>query len=360
MESSSSVSLKGKYVRELIENARILSQPGKGILAADESINTIKDRFDDIQLDNNEENRRAYRELLLTTEDIEKYISGVILFEETLTQKTKDHKPLIRVIQEKGILPGIKVDKGTADLGGTKGEVTTQGLDELGKRCNQYYKDGLRFAKWRAVFTITSNTPSNFAIKENAKLLARYAQICQENGIVPIVEPEILDKGSHSIDECAEVTEKVHTKVIKYLKDYNVLLEGMILKPNMVLPGSSYEGDPVEPVDIAWMTIRTLSRCIPSAIPGILFLSGGQSEEKSSINLNAINKIQAIKPWTLSFSYGRALQKPVLAEWNGKEENVTSAQKVFLQLAKNNSEASLGEYQSNLSEQDYIVKNYKY
>lgn len=357
MESSTGIA---KFKRELIENARKICQKGKGILAADESTNTIKKRFDDIEVENSIDNRRAYRELLLNASGLEEYISGVILFEETLYQKTLEGRPFIQILQEKGILAGIKVDKGTVEIYKTKGETATQGLDDLGKRCAQYYKDGARFAKWRAVLKIGEDLPSELAINENAHGLARYAVICQENGLVPIVEPELIIDGGHSIDQCAEASEKVFAAVVKALNDYNVLLEGSLLKPNMITPGVG-SGQKATSSEIAWMTVRTLSRTIPPAIPGIMFLSGGQSEEEASLNLCAINKIDAVKPWNLSFSYGRALQSSVLQEWKGKEENVESAQKVLLQLAKNNSEATNGKYEGgSASSTDLFVKNYTY
>ena len=350
-----------KYKDELIQNARIIATPGKGILAADESTNTIASRFKSINVENTEENRRVYRELLFTSEGIENYISGVILFEETLYQKTKDGVPFVELLKKKNILPGIKVDKGVVNIAGTNGESTVQGLDDLGKRCAKYYADGARFAKWRAVLKIGKNEPSELAITQNAQGLARYAAICQENGLVPIVEPEVLSDGSHSIDECAAVCEKVFSAVVKACHDHKLLWEGALLKPNMITPGS--EGEKVPAQEIAWKTVRTLLRTIPAALPGIMFLSGGQSEKQATENLNEMNKLDAKRPWTLSFSYGRALQHSCLRSWLGKEENVKAAQEVFLSMAKNNSNATLGKYVSlddNTSNESLYVKNYSY
>ena len=271
-------------------------------------------------------------------------------------------KPFVDVMKEGNVLPGIKVDKGVVALAGTDGETTTQGLDDLGKRCAQYYAAGARFAKWRAVLKIGPNEPSPLSILENANGLARYAIICQENGLVPIVEPEILVDGPHDIDRCAEVTERVLAACYKALNDHHVLLEGTLLKPNMVTPGS--EAKKVSPEVIAEYTVRTLQRTVPPAVPGIMFLSGGQSEEEATLNLNTMNKLQTKKPWTLSFSYGRALQQSTLKAWQGKEENVAKAQEVFLNRAKANSEATLGKYQGGAGGADASeslhVKDYKY
>jgi len=359
MESSTNL----KYKDELIANARAISNSGKGILAADESTNTIGSRFKSINLENNEENRRAYRELLFTTPDFEKYISGVILFEETLYQSTADGKPFVKLLQEKGVIPGIKVDKGTVVLPGTNGETATQGLDDLGKRCAKYYADGARFAKWRAVLKIGNGQPSEMAILENAHGLARYAQICQENGLVPIVEPEVLVDGTHSIDECVRASERVFSGVVKALHDFNILLEGALLKPNMITSGSE-SSTKAGSSEIAWKTVRTLLRTIPGAMPGIMFLSGGQSESEATVNLNEMNKLSDIKkPWNLSFSYGRALQHSCIKAWGGDVNNIKKAQEVFLEKAKANSEATLGQYQLSVdssSGESLHVKNYVY
>ena len=351
-----------KYKDELIANANKIVTPGKGILAADESTGTIGKRFDKIKLENNEENRREYRELLFTSEGIENYISGVILFKETLGHKTKDGVNFVKLLQDKGILPGIKVDAGTVEIAGTNKETATQGLDNLGKLCADYYSQGCRFAKWRAVLKIDKDLPSKTAILENAHGLARYAQICQENGLVPIVEPEVLVDGTHSIDECAEKSEEVFREVVKALYDYNILLEGMLLKPNMITPGSDFPGrDKISAEEIAWKTVRTLLRTLPGAVTGVTFLSGGQSEEEATDNLNAMNLLPEKKrPWGLSFSYGRALQHSAIMTWNGDKNNFKKAQEAFLKRAKANSEATLGKHKSEGKGESLMVKNYVY
>lgn len=352
-----------KYKDELIANAQKIVVPGKGILAADESNGTIGKRFDGIKVENNEENRRAYRELLFTSEGIENYISGVILFKETLSHKTKDGKSLVQVLTDKGIIPGIKVDAGTVNIPGCDNETATQGLDNLGKICADYYSQGCRFAKWRAVLRIGNDKPSKSAMLENAHGLARYASICQENGLVPIVEPEVLVDGPHTIDECAEKSEAVFHEVVRALKDYNVLFEGMLLKPNMITPGTECEGrEKVTSEEIAWKTVRTLLRTLPGAVTGVTFLSGGQSEEEATSNLNAMNLLpQKMRPWNLSFSFGRALQHSCLKAWEGKPENVKAAQDAFMLKAKNNSQATLGEFKSDGKKGESLyVKNYVY
>ncbi|KAK0602452.1 hypothetical protein LWI29_033516 [Acer saccharum] len=332
----------GKYAEELIQNAKYIATPGKGILAADESTGTIGKRLASINVENIESNRQSLRELLFTSPNALPFLSGVILFEETLYQKTSDGKPFVEVLQENKVVPGIKVDKGTVELAGTNGETTTQGLDSLGARCQQYYKAGARFAKWRAVLKIGPNEPSELSIQQNAQGLARYAIICQENGLVPIVEPEILTDGSHDIKKCAAVTETVLAAVYKALNDQHVLLEGTLLKPNMVTPGS--DSPKVAPEVIAEYTVTALRRTVPPAVPGIVFLSGGQSEEEATVNLDAMNKLEVLKPWTLAFSFGRALQQSTLKTWGGKKENVAKAQEAFLARCKANSEATLGKY----------------
>lgn len=314
-------------------------------------------------MENVESNRQALRELLFCTPGALECLSGVILFEETLYQKTASGKPFVDVLKEGGVLPGIKVDKGTVELAGTNGETTTQGLDGLAQRCQQYYSAGARFAKWRAVLKIGPNEPSQLAINENANGLARYAIICQENGLVPIVEPEILVDGSHDIDRCADVTERVLAACYKALNDHHVLLEGTLLKPNMVTPGS--DAKKVTPEVIAKYTVRALQRTTPAAVPAIVFLSGGQSEEEATLNLNAMNKLKGKKPWSLSFSFGRALQQSTLKTWAGKEENVKKAQSAFLSRCKANSEATLGTYKGDAAKGEGVseslhVKDYKY
>lgn len=353
-----------KYKDELIANANAICISGKGILAADESTSTIGNRFKGINVENTENNRRDYRELLFTSEGLENYISGIILFEETLYQKSNDGVLFVDILKSKGIIPGIKVDKGTVVIGGTNNETATQGLDDLGKRCAQYYADGARFSKWRAVLRIGKDEPSELAIQENAHGLARYAVICQENGLVPIVEPEVLVDGTHDIDECARKSEKVYAAVVKALIDNGVLLEGSLLKPNMITHGTESTVK-VTSQEIAWKTVRTLLRTIPGAIPGIVFLSGGQSEEQATENLNEMNKITKVKkPWNLSFSFGRALQHSCLKAWVGKKENVANAQKALLEKAKSNSLATLGTYQStgesSTGNESLYVKNYVY
>ncbi|KAL5125969.1 Uridine kinase-like protein 4 [Glycine soja] len=347
---------------ELIKNAKYIATPGKGILAADESTGTIGKRLASINVENIEANRQALRELLFTAPNALQYLSGVILFEETLYQKTCDGKPFVEVLQENNVIPGIKVDKGVVELAGTNGETTTQGFDSLGARCQQYYKAGARFAKWRAVLKIGPTEPSQLSIQQNAQGLARYAIICQENGLVPIVEPEILTDGAHDIAKCAAVTETVLAAVYKALNEQHVLLEGTLLKPNMVTPGS--DSPKVPPEVIAEYTVQALRRTVPAAVPGVVFLSGGQSEEEATLNLNAMNKSEVLKPWTLSFSFGRALQQSTLKTWGGKKENVAKAQEAFLARCKANSDATLGKYVggsgSGLTSESLYVKNYNY
>ncbi|KAF3582890.1 hypothetical protein DY000_02035440 [Brassica cretica] len=355
-------SFTSKYADELIANAAYIGTPGKGILAADESTGTIGKRLSSINVENVESNRRALRELLFTTPDALPCLSGVILFEETLYQKSSKGTPFVDILKEGGVLPGIKVDKGTVSLPGTNGETTTQGLDGLGERCKKYYEAGARFAKWRAVLKIGPNEPSELAIRENAYGLARYAAICQENGLVPIVEPEILVDGSHDIQKCAEATERVLAACYKALSDHHVMLEGTLLKPNMVTPGS--ESGKVAPEVVAEYTVRALQRTVPAAVPAVVFLSGGQSEEEATRNLNAMNQLKTKKPWSLSFSFGRALQQSTLKTWGGKEENVKKAQEAFLVRCKANSEATLGVYKGDAqlgegAAESLHVKDYK-
>lgn len=335
-------SAAGPFANELVINARKIASPGKGILAADESTGTIQKRFDAIKLENTEEHRRAYRELLFSTPNIGHYISGVIFYEETLYQKTKEGKPFTQLLQENGVVIGIKVDKGLKPVPGTDGEVAVEGLTDLDVRVKKYYQAGARFAKWRAAYSIGPNKPSELIVKEQAWGLARYAAICQANGLVPVVEPEVLMDGPHDIEHCAKVSEHVYAEVVKALHDNGVLLEGCLLKPNMILHGTE-SNKKATPHEIASYTVRTLKRTIPSSIPGIMFLSGGQTEEEATINLDAINKLEG-KPWHLSFSYGRALQASTIKTWGGKDENVKKAQEVFVERAKANSEAQFGKY----------------
>lgn len=352
------------FTQELIETARRLSAPGKGILAADESTGTIGSRFAKINVENNYENRQAYRALLFTTPGINRYISGVIQYEETLENKLEDGTSLQVVLQREGIIPGIKVDKGTVIIPGTDGETATQGLDGLAERCKAYYEKGCRFAKWRAVLKIGPNEPSERAITENAHNLARYAVICQANGLVPIVEPEVLADGTHSLDECAEKSQRVFSAVVYALHNQGVLLEGILLKPNMITSGASAT-DRANPGDVAWRTIQVLNRTLPSAVPGVVFLSGGQTEEEASVGLNAINAIpNAKRPWALSFSFGRALQASTLKAWQGKPENIEAAQQALLTRAEANSKATLGQYEGGAggegANQSLYVSNYVY
>lgn len=341
------MSCTNQYAAELIETAKAITATGKGILAADESTGTIGKRFAPINVENIEENRRRYRELLFTTKGLGEYISGVICYEETLFQSTKDGKAFVDVMKENGMIPGIKVDKGVQPLFGTCGETVTQGMDGLGDRCKKYYEQGARFAKWRAVLHIKENNaaPTQLGIDQNAETLARYAAICQANGLVPIVEPEVLMDGEHSIERSAEVTEKVLAAVYKKLSDHHVLLEGTLLKPNMVRPGASNKA-PCTSEDIARATVRVLQHTMPVAVPGVTFLSGGMSEEEATNALNAINQYgdKAKKPWSLTFSYGRALQQSVLSTWKGDDANINAAQDALLLRARANSLAQQGKY----------------
>ncbi|XP_032942496.1 fructose-bisphosphate aldolase B [Catharus ustulatus] len=336
--------LSPEQKKALADIAQRIVASGKGILAADESVGTMGNRLQRINVENTEENRRAFREILFSSDtSINQSIGGVILFHETLYQKDSHGKPFPALIKEKGIVVGIKLDKGTAPLAGTNGETTIQGLDGLAERCAQYKKDGADFGKWRAVLKITSTTPSQLAIQENANALARYASICQQNGLVPIVEPEILPDGDHDLQRCQYVTEKVLAAVYKALNDHHVYLEGTLLKPNMVTAGHSCTKK-YTPQDVAVATVTTLLRTVPAAVPGICFLSGGQSEEEASLNLNAMNQSPLPKPWKLTFSYGRALQASALAAWLGKNENKKAAQEAFRKRAQINSLACRGQY----------------
>jgi len=316
----------------------------RGILAADESEPTIKKRFATINLESTEENRRAYRSLLLETPGLGDFISGVILFEETLGQKSAAGVLLAEVAWNQKIVPGIKVDKGTEKLVGSSGDLITKGLDGLADRLITYIEQGARFAKWREVYPITSTNPTQLSLHANAEKLAHYAATCQELGVVPIVEPEVLMDGDHDIDRCEEVTEQVLYAVFKALLQYGVTLEHMILKPNMVLPGKDCRT--ADPDEIAEATIRVFRRAVPAAVPSINFLSGGQSPEEATINLNTINQIGG--PWQLSISFGRALQQPVLKAWQGKIENVEAAEIALLKRARLNSLARQGHYKPNL------------
>jgi len=319
--------------------------PGKGILAADESTGTIQKRFDKIGVTNTEDNRRDYRELLFRTEKtMREHISGVILYDETIRQKAKDGTPLVKLIEAAGSVPGIKVDQGAKPLAGAQGDTITEGLDGLRERFVEYHKLGARFAKWRGVYEIGQGRPSHNAIHANAHALARYAALAQENGIVPIVEPELLMDGDHTIEACEGVTEWILKEVFQELYYAGVMLEGMVLKPNMIVPGKKCpKQNSAE--EVAERTVKVLKRCVPGAVPGIAFLSGGQSDEEATAHLSAMNAIGKL-PWALTFSYGRALQAAPQAAWAGKPENVAKAQAAFAHRALMNSLAALGKWSS--------------
>jgi fructose-bisphosphate aldolase, class I len=326
----------------LNETAAAIVAEGKGILAADESDGTIKKRFDSIGIESTEENRRAYRDLLFTTDGVEEYISGVILFDETIRQSSADGTPFPKLLESKGVIPGIKVDKGAKPLALAEGETVTEGLDGLRSRLEQYRELGARFTKWRGVITIGKNIPSEYCLWTNAHALARYAALSQEAGLVPIVEPEVLMDGDHSIERSFEVTSHTLHAVFTELRDQRIHPEGMLLKPNMVLSGYEHP-DQASHEQVAQETIRCFKRHVPAAVPGIVFLSGGQSDEDATANLNAMNAIGP-HPWQLSFSYGRALQAPALKAWGGKEENVEAAQRAYYHRAKMNGAARTGMY----------------
>jgi fructose-bisphosphate aldolase, class I len=327
---------------DLHETARALVAEGKGILAADESTGTIRKRFDSISLESTEDNRRAYRQMLFTTPGVEDYISGVILFDETIRQSATDGTPFPALLASKGIIPGIKVDAGAKPLAHASGETITEGLDGLRERLAEYRELGARFAKWRATYSITDELPSDYCIWTNAHALARYAALCQEAGIVPIVEPEVLMDGTHTIERAYHVTSRVLAALYTELFDQRLDIEGTLLKPNMVLSG--YEASERASVDdVADWTIRCFLKHVPAAVPGIVFLSGGQSDEDATAHLNAMNA-RGPHPWQLSFSYGRALQAPSLKAWGGKPENVEAGQRAYYHRAKMNSAARSGLY----------------
>ncbi|MBB87449.1 MAG: fructose-bisphosphate aldolase class I [Abyssibacter sp.] len=332
----------------LIKTAQAMVAPGKGVLAADESTGTIKKRFDSINVESVEETRRAYRDMLFTTAGMEDFISGVILFEETLFQKSSDGTPFSKLLGDKGVIPGIKVDKGAKPLAGAEGETVTEGLDGLRERLIEYRNAGARFAKWRAVITIGDGIPTDYCIQANAHALARYAALCQEQDIVPIVEPEVLMDADNSLEVCEDVTSRTLQAVFAELDRQGVLLEGMLLKPNMVISGKKCATQ-ADVQAVAEATVRTLKRYVPSAVPGIVFLSGGQSDALATAHLDAMNKLGPL-PWALSFSYGRALQAPALAAWSGKNENVAAGQRAFFHRAKCNSAAAKGEYTQSMEQ----------
>jgi len=333
-------------IGELNAVARAMVAKNKGILAADESGSTIKKRFDVIKLESTEENRRVYREMLFTAPGVQEYISGVILYDETIRQKTKDGVPFPTYLAQHKMIPGIKVDLGAKPLPGFPGETITEGLDGLPARMAEYYKLGARFAKWRAVIDIGSGIPTRYAIDANAEALARYAAICQEAQIVPIVEPEVLMDGAHSLERCDEVTNAVLDRVFSHLFAARVVLEGMILKPNMVIPGKKC-ADQSSPAQIAEATLRTLKRQVPAAVPGIAFLSGGQSPTDATLHLSLMHAAGPL-PWGLTFSYGRALQEDALNAWSGKAASFGDGQKAFAIRAKLNGLAAVGEYKASM------------
>ena len=335
--------MDNRYIKEMCATARQVARPGHGILATDESTPTAGKRLATIGVENTERNRREYRELLYTAPGLGKHISGVIMTAETLYQSTTEGMRFVDVVREQGIVPGIKVDTGLSELGGTAGETATQGLDGLGERCKAYYAEGARFAKWRAVFKVGTDMPSERAIVENAQALARYASICQENGLCPMVEPEVtLGPGDYPVERAAHVSEKVLSHVYRALNMHDVVLEASLVKPSMVLPGLDSLTVPREVV--AEHTVRTMMRTVPPAVPGIMFLSGGMGAQEATENLQQLQQEATNAPWLLSFSYGRALQDSVLKAWGGHAANVEAAQRLLVELARVNGEAQLGEW----------------
>ncbi len=329
-------------VQQLQSTAQELVAEGKGILAADESTGTIKKRLDSIGVESTEETRRAYRELLFTTEGAEEFISGVILYDETIRQSASDGTPFPKLLESKGVIPGIKVDTGAKPLALTDGETITEGLDGLRDRLEEYRELGARFAKWRATYSIAHDKPSEYCVWTNAHALARYAALCQEAGLVPIVEPEVLQDGTHTIAESRKATGRVLQAVYTELHDQRLDFRGTLLKPNMVLSGYD-ASDRASADEVADVTLECFYKHVPAAVPGIVFLSGGQSDEDATAHLNAMNA-RGPHPWQLSFSYGRALQAPALKAWGGKEESVEAAQRAYYHRAKMNSAARTGMY----------------
>ncbi|HET7756689.1 MAG TPA: class I fructose-bisphosphate aldolase [Steroidobacteraceae bacterium] len=334
---------------ELTRIAGAMVARGKGILAADESTGTIKKRFDNIKLDSTEEHRRSYREMLFTAPGAAEWVSGVILYDETIRQKTRDGTPFPQYLTRQGMIPGIKVDTGAKPLAGFAGETITEGLDGLRERLIEYRALGARFAKWRAVIDIGAGIPSRFAIRANAHALARYAALCQENDLVPIVEPEVLMDGGHTIERCAEVTEEVLETVFGQLFEHRVQLEGMVLKPNMVISGKKAPNR-APPEAVAEATVRVLKRHVPVAVPGIAFLSGGQSPTEATLHLSLINRLGPL-PWSLTFSYGRALQDTALKAWGGAAASLAAGQKEFARRARLNGLATTGRYAPEMESQ---------
>ncbi|HEY9909537.1 MAG TPA: class I fructose-bisphosphate aldolase [Thermosynechococcaceae cyanobacterium] len=332
--------------QDLTSTAKALVAKGKGILAADESYGTANKRFEKLGIPTTEEMRRAYREMLFTTPEIGNFFSGVILFDETIRQATQDGTPFTQVLQTAGVIPGIKLDAGAKPLAKSPGETVTEGLDGLRDRIAEYVQLGARFAKWRAVFTIGEAIPSQRGIEVNAHALARYAALCQEGGLVPIVEPEVLMDGNHSLERSFEVTEAVQHVIFEQLYRQGVAIDQIILKPNMVIPGE--EASPASVEAVATATVNCLLRTVPPAVPGIAFLSGGQTDEQATAHLNAMHTLHQDLPWPLTFSYGRALQQAAMSTWGGQAGNVAAAQKELHNRAKLNSAAALGEYRSDL------------
>jgi len=333
-------------IAELNATARALVAPGKGILAADESGGTIKKRFDSIGVESTEDRRRAYREMLFTTKGAADFVSGVILFDETIRQSASDGRTLVKVLADQGVIPGIKVDQGAKPLAGAPGELVTEGLDGLRERLAEYRELGARFAKWRAVITIGDGIPTGNCLMVNAHALARYAALCQEADVVPIVEPEVLMDGSHTIERCDEVTRDTLHTVFNALYHQGVVLEGMLLKPNMVVSGNEC---PVQASvdEVADATIACFRTTVPAAVPGIVFLSGGQSDEDATAHLDAMNR-RGPHPWELSFSYGRALQAPAIKAWGGSDDRAAAGQEAYLKRARLNGAARSGEYTADL------------
>ena len=330
-------------MRDTESTARALVAKGKGILAADESVSTLTKRFDALGIRSTEQSRRTYREMLFTAPGAAEFISGVIMYDETIRQKSSAGTPLSQVLSSQGVVPGIKVDTGAKPLAGSPGETVTEGLDGLRDRLAEYRGMGARFAKWRAVIHVTDLLPSPACVSANAHALARYAALCQEAGLVPIVEPEVLMDGSHTIERCEEVTGAVLHAVFRALFEQRISLESMLLKPNMVIAGKESPRQ-ASVQEVATATLRCLRRHVPAAVSGIVFLSGGQSDRVATAHLNAMNRLPESRPWTLSFSYGRALQDPALEAWHGRDENVKSGQEALSHRARCNGAASLGTY----------------
>ncbi|MEM1172834.1 MAG: class I fructose-bisphosphate aldolase [Cyanobacteria bacterium P01_H01_bin.35] len=344
-----------KYAEELKATAQAMVAKGKGILAMDESNGTCNKRFDKLGIPTTEEYRQAYRQLILTTPDLSNYISGPILFDETIRQSTKEGVPFLRVIADAGMIPGIKVDTGAKDLAGHPNEKVTEGLDGLRERIAEYYQMGARFAKWRAVITIGDGIPSRACIEANAHGLARYAALCQEGGLVPIVEPEVLIDGNHTLERCFDVTDETLHTVFNHLYTQGVAFDQMVLKPSMVIPGKDCPTQ-VSVEAVAEATIKCLLKNVPVTVAGIAFLSGGQSIEQSSDHLNAMNKLFGSQcPWPVTFSYARAIQQPALDHWSGDSSRIAEAQQKLLTRAKCNGAASLGEYSASMGETPVLV-----